>query len=436
MEIFKALLDKMDFLNLGRIFTIFIPGVLIALTLLMLVSLIASVKPISKADGKDSKQNSLVTLNTIASNIIQQRVTSADCKDCLSSIVKSNNLESKVDIKFNSNVMQQQFTSLKCKKWLTSLNSQNYSNQKEKEIKSPLQVQIANDYQKIKNNHWTLFLIALIIGIVVLEVGQLKIKNLGRQFENRSDGSIFASILTKKELNQILGGKYALHRYEGPVTPGVVNSGGPGGPGGSGGTGGPGGPGGIGGQGGAGGNGSPNGPGGPGGAGGAGGLNGIAGAPGAPGASGGAGGMGGVGGNAWQSQTLSLKCRKEKVGFMYFAPYLKDEFITGKENYYAFYISEYYRFLELSVVVPSSIVISSLIATGYYLLASFYLGDDSPLNIAMVIIATLIIIAIKVWFDEKVLPLVYYNSRKAAYDLVAGITDARNLGLFKDVQSL
>lgn len=118
-----------------------------------------------------------------------------------------------------------------------------------------------------------------------------------------------------------------------------------------------------------------------------------------------------------------------KVGLIYFAPYLKDEFISGKENYYNFLITEYYRFLEFSAVMPLSVLLTTLIAVVYYKTACASLGECSH-NGAVVLFVLAIGLSVFVFY-KVVFNKIFSGYRKASSELIKGITDMRNKGLIK-----
>jgi hypothetical protein len=117
-----------------------------------------------------------------------------------------------------------------------------------------------------------------------------------------------------------------------------------------------------------------------------------------------------------------------KVGLIYFAPYLKEDF-TGKENYYNFLIAEYYRFLEFSAVMPLSVLLATLIAVIYYRTACCYAGacyQNGAVILLVLIMGLSVYLFYTVVFDR-----VFTGYRKASADLIKGITDVKNKGLIK-----
>lgn len=114
------------------------------------------------------------------------------------------------------------------------------------------------------------------------------------------------------------------------------------------------------------------------------------------------------------------------VGLVYFAPFLKENF-SGKENYYNFLISEYYRFLELSVVVSIGSFISAVISVAYYIALSNNVGCFvAPVLFGSVIVVLLLILS---WFYFKVVPEIFYGYKKACSELVLGVTAVMSKGL-------
>jgi hypothetical protein len=126
---------------------------------------------------------------------------------------------------------------------------------------------------------------------------------------------------------------------------------------------------------------------------------------------------------------LNDKDPSAKVGLIYFAPYLKDEFISGKENYYNFLITEYYRFLEFSAIMPLSVLLTSAIIAVYYKTFCVFLGACSQNG--MMLLFLLAIALLVFMFYKVVFVKIFTGYRKASAELIKGITDMRNKGLIK-----
>jgi hypothetical protein len=116
------------------------------------------------------------------------------------------------------------------------------------------------------------------------------------------------------------------------------------------------------------------------------------------------------------------------VGLVYFAPFLKEKF-SGDENYFNFLVTEYYRFLEFSVVMPISIMISALVASVYYLL--FGLRNfcwPHPVSVPAVLLAVFILALV---FTCCVPSKVSGAYKKATSDLIKGVSDFMSKQLVK-----
>ena len=118
--------------------------------------------------------------------------------------------------------------------------------------------------------------------------------------------------------------------------------------------------------------------------------------------------------------------KKEQVGLIYFAPFLKAEF-TGKENYYNFLVSEYYRFLEFSSVMPIAMLMTFCMAGTYYLLACYVTKTCCYTWIVIGVLAIIIIIV--TLFYKYIFTKVLEGYRKASEDLIKGVSDASNKGI-------
>jgi hypothetical protein len=117
---------------------------------------------------------------------------------------------------------------------------------------------------------------------------------------------------------------------------------------------------------------------------------------------------------------------KDPVFLEYFAPFLKDKF-SGDENYYNFIITEYYRFVEFSVVMPLSIIGAALVAVSYWLLFCLrnaccpYGGE-----LVLIFIALLVLPVLFISFVSNRIWLAY---QKSQYDLILGVSDLMSKGL-------
>jgi hypothetical protein len=118
--------------------------------------------------------------------------------------------------------------------------------------------------------------------------------------------------------------------------------------------------------------------------------------------------------------------KEAEVGFIYFAPFLKAEF-TGKENYYSFLITEYYRFLEFSAVMPLAMLKASFLAGLYYLAACHV--TETCCHTGVVIAAVLLVLFAVILFYSLVFSRVLKCYRKASAELIKGVADATNKGI-------
>lgn len=119
---------------------------------------------------------------------------------------------------------------------------------------------------------------------------------------------------------------------------------------------------------------------------------------------------------------------KDSVGLVYFAPFLKEKF-SGDENYFSFLVMEYYRFLEFSVNMPISIIVSGIIGVAYYGLFSirnsywpYYCGFG---------VFFLMLFGGSIGFLFLVSPRIYTAYKKASKDLVQGVSDLMSKGIVK-----
>lgn len=117
---------------------------------------------------------------------------------------------------------------------------------------------------------------------------------------------------------------------------------------------------------------------------------------------------------------------EEPVGLVYFAPFLKERF-SGEENYFNFIVTEYYRFVEFSVNMPISIIVSSIIGLAYYGLFSLrncywpYWREFTAFF--------LILFVVSIVFLRFVSPKIFTAYKKASKDLVQGVSDLMSKGL-------
>jgi len=120
---------------------------------------------------------------------------------------------------------------------------------------------------------------------------------------------------------------------------------------------------------------------------------------------------------------------KEKtndVGLIYFAPFLKEKF-SGDNNYYTFLILEYYRFVELSVVMPLSLLLSIIISALYYVVLSICIGKFIYIVgfIGMFAIEAIIVGV----FLKYVIPVTIDNYKKSTKELIDAVTYVMSKGL-------
>ena len=111
---------------------------------------------------------------------------------------------------------------------------------------------------------------------------------------------------------------------------------------------------------------------------------------------------------------------QEPVGLVYFAPFLKEKF-SGEENYYNFLITEYYRFLEFSIIMPVSIIASGMIGVAYYALFCFR-HDYLPYWRGVAVLFAMLF-AVAVVFLCWVSPKVIESYKSASRDLIRGASD-------------
>lgn len=120
--------------------------------------------------------------------------------------------------------------------------------------------------------------------------------------------------------------------------------------------------------------------------------------------------------------------KNEPVGIMYFAPFLKEKF-SGEENYFNFFVTEFYRFQEFSTVMPVSVVISAIVAYLYYVLFSLREGYWLYGTVFFLLFAVMITSAI-LYYKYITVPGMesYARSKKA---LVQGVSAIMSKGLVK-----
>ena len=349
MDFLNKLIEKvLDFFNMGRVISIFIPGVVVTIAFLMLLSLLITPKPECRSDVSTTKglpvsSHDATTPNYVGS-AIQSQVSSAACKACMEAIAhpptKPSTAQKNPTVSKDAQAclaVQQQLSSPACKKCLASLNAT--------PPQAALEQQIIKDFKLAVKYPWIICLLSLIFGILIYEFGNAQIGKMKCADDNQ------------------------LHGYKYPPSPPDP-------------------------------------------------LKVTADTAAA------------AAGSAALPDKLITDDNKP-VGLIYFAPYLKDTFITGGVNYFSFLIIEYYRFLEFSVVIPLAILITNFLALFYYLIAARMLCCLFFPETTIVIMAAVIITGLYFWFRMNVLPLIYANYRKNAFDLIKGITDAKNLNQFK-----
>jgi hypothetical protein len=126
--------------------------------------------------------------------------------------------------------------------------------------------------------------------------------------------------------------------------------------------------------------------------------------------------------------TQKFAFTKKPVGLVYFAPFLKEKF-SGEENYFNFLVTEYYRFLEFSVNMPISIIVSGIIGIAYYVLFSIrnsYWPYYSGFKLLF-----LMLFVCSIAFLLLVFPRINKVYKKASKDLVRGVSDLMSKGLVK-----
>lgn len=121
------------------------------------------------------------------------------------------------------------------------------------------------------------------------------------------------------------------------------------------------------------------------------------------------------------------------VGSIYFAPFLKEKF-SGDDNYYNILITEYYRFLEFSYTILSSILLSWISMIIYYLSFYFLYSLNSPPLILRFSLIMIIIAFIVFLYWIRILPKTVERYLEARKDLIDGVTDFMKKGLAEKVQ--
>lgn len=117
---------------------------------------------------------------------------------------------------------------------------------------------------------------------------------------------------------------------------------------------------------------------------------------------------------------------KDSVGLVYFAPFLKEKF-SGEENYFSFLVMEYYRFLEFSVNMPISVIVSGIIGIAYYVLFSIR-NSYWPYFFGFLVLFLMLFVC-SIAFLLLVFPKIYTAYKKATKDLVQGVSDLMSKGL-------
>jgi len=123
------------------------------------------------------------------------------------------------------------------------------------------------------------------------------------------------------------------------------------------------------------------------------------------------------------------KKESDEVGLIYYAPFLKEKF-SGEQNYFDFLVTEYYRFLEFSVIMPISIIVSVLFGISYYL--SFSFRNSCFPNWAGFTILFILLIDGSLLFLYYIARDIYKSYAKATMDLILGVSDVMSKGLVKD----
>ncbi len=310
IDFLKSLTDKfLDFFNIGRAISILLPGALVAFILLMLLSL--AVFPSSGVIAATPPKKEVAAPEKVTTI---PAATGKDKKD-------------KKDKKFkNSTTHQAGEASVPAAKKPEKVSANSQTNLKAPEPLRPLSAQVADDFLRVTRHYWVVLLMALVIGILLYEVGNVIIafwsKGSGHQLYRYKEG---------KDVNdKIL----------------VTDDGN----------------------------------------------------------------------------------KKAVVGFIYFAPLLKSDF-TGKENYYNFLITEYYRFLEFSAVMPIAMLAASFLAGLYYFGACHV--TKASCHIGVIFAAIVLVLIAIVLFYWIVFRKVLEGYRKASADLIKGVTDATNKGIIK-----
>jgi len=127
------------------------------------------------------------------------------------------------------------------------------------------------------------------------------------------------------------------------------------------------------------------------------------------------------------ASTHGDKKKDQEVGFVYFAPFLKEK-ISGDENYFTFLITEYYRFVEFCINMPLSLILTALVGIVYILL--FNANTDilgEPLeHLSQIWIMFGAIIGVSLLFLFIVTPKVLKSYFGARADLIRGVSDYMN----------
>lgn len=307
VDFLKSLVDKfLDFFNVGRAISILIPGALVAFVLLMLLSL-----AVFPSGG------------VIAATPPKKEVAAPE----KAATTPATTGKDKQDKKFkNSTTHQAGATSAPAAKKPETTAANGQANLKTPEPLRPLSAQIADDFLRVTRHYWVVLLMALVIGILLYEVGNVIVAFWSKDPE------------------------FQLYRYR-------------------------------------------------------------------------------EGKDATDKILVTDDGNKDAaVGFIYFAPLLKSDF-TGKENYYSFLITEYYRFLEFSAVMPIAMLAASVLAGLYYFAACHVTKAGCHTGVIFAGIG-LILFAV-ILFYWVVFRKVIAGYRRAVADLIKGVTDATNKGIIK-----
>ena len=129
-----------------------------------------------------------------------------------------------------------------------------------------------------------------------------------------------------------------------------------------------------------------------------------------------------------EQNTHKFNFTQQPVGLVYFAPFLKEKF-SGDENYYSFLITEYYRFLEFSIIMPISLIVAGILGLAYYLL--FCIRNDYAPYYGEFAVFFIILFVVSIGFLYFISPKINDAYNKASKDLIQGVSDFMKKGLVK-----